>query len=99
MKVKVGQYQLTPTPQLYRHLQKFSDDSSIVVCITDVKEDEYRDLSGTLWDGVIGTTSSSRETKEQVVDLRHRKRHPTPVFIYRDGVEMVDIYSSVGAPK
>ena len=36
--------------------------------------------------------SNIEEPKELVVDLRCRKRHPTPVFMYKEGVEMVNTY-------
>ena len=40
-------------------LQIFSDDSSIVDSIIDDKEDENKELSRTLWDGVTETPCSS----------------------------------------
>ena len=79
-------------------LQKFSDDSSIVGCITDGKEDKYRDLFRNFvgWCDRNYLQLNIGKTKELVVDFRHRKRHPTPVFINREGLEMRDAYKFLG---
>ena len=64
------------------HLQKFSDDSSIVSCIKDDNEAEYRALveSFVRWCDTNHLQLNIEKTKELVVDYRRskKKRPPTP---------------------
>ena len=82
------------------HLQKFSDNSSIAGCITDAasQEDEHRALIRNFvrWCDRNHWQLSIRKTKQLVMDLRSRMRHPTPVLINGDGVELEDTYNSLG---
>ena len=73
-------------------MQEFSDDSSIVGCITDKKEEEYRELIENFvwWCGRKHFQLNIGKSMEQVVDFWHRKRPPTPVFINREEVEMME---------
>ena len=61
---------------------KFSDDSSIVSCITDDNEAEYRALVESFvgWCDTNHLQLNIRKTKELVVDYRRsKKRPPTPM--------------------
>ncbi|XP_053508024.1 uncharacterized protein LOC128624412 [Ictalurus furcatus] len=80
------------------HLQKFSDDSSIIGCIADDREEEYRDLIESFigWCDIHHLQLSTGKTKELVVDFRRSKRPHTPVVIRGEGVEMVDTYQFLG---
>ena len=81
------------------HLQKFSDDSSIVSCITDDNEVEYRALVESFvgWCDTNHLQLNIRKTKELVVDYRRsKKRPPTPITIRGEEVEAVDNYKFLG---
>lgn len=80
------------------HLQKFSDDSSIVGCITDDNEGEYRDLieSFIAWSNSNHLQLNISKTKELVVDYRRNRRSPAPVSIQGEEVERVDSYKYLG---
>ena len=81
------------------HLQKFSDDSSIVSCITDDNEVEYRALVESFvgWCDTNHLQLNIRKTKELVVDYRRsKKRAPTPITIRGEEVEAVDNYKFLG---
>ena len=80
------------------HLQKFSDDSSIVGCITDNREEEYRELVENFvgWCDGNHLQLNTGKTKELVVDFRRRKSTPIPVSINGEEVEMVDTYKFLG---
>ena len=80
------------------HLQNFSDDSSIVGCITDNKEEEYRELIKNFagWCDGNHLQLNTGKTKELVVDFRRSKSPPLPVYINGEEVEMVDTYKFLG---
>ena len=64
------------------HVRKFSDDSSIISCIIDDNEAEYRSLveSFVWWCDTNHLQLNIRKTKELVVDYRRsKKRPPTPI--------------------
>ena len=64
------------------HLLKFSYDMSVVSCITDYKENKYRDLIRNFvrwWDRKHLQLNSDK-TKELILDLRRRKRHQPTVL-------------------
>jgi len=81
------------------HLQKFSDDSSIVSCITDDNEEEYRALV----ENFVGWCDNNHlqlnisKTKELVVDFRQSRKRPlTPITIRGEDVEVVNSYKFLG---
>ena len=80
------------------HLQKFSDDSSIVGCITDDDEGEYRGLieSFVTWCDNNSLKLNISKTKEVVVDYRRSRRSPAPIIIQGEEVERVDSYRYLG---
>lgn len=81
------------------HLQKFSDDSSIVGCITDDNEEEYRTLVENFvrWCDTNHLQLNIGKTKELVVDFRRRRKSsPTPITIRGEEVEVVDNYKFLG---
>ena len=80
------------------HLQKFSDDSSIVGYISDDGEEEYKALvenfvSKCDTNHLLLNTS---KTKEMVVHFGRSRRTPTPITIRGEEVEMVDSYKYLG---
>ena len=58
-----------------QHRHKFSDDSSIVGCITDNREEEYRELVENFMGWCDGNHLQIKtgKTMELVVDFRRRK--------------------------
>ncbi|XP_063755242.1 uncharacterized protein LOC134874905 [Eleginops maclovinus] len=77
------------------HLQTFSDDSSIVSCITDDNEEEYRAHV----ENFVGWCDNNHlqlnisKTEELVVDFRRgTKRSLTPITIRGEEVEVVNTY-------
>ncbi|KAK5866698.1 hypothetical protein PBY51_020867 [Eleginops maclovinus] len=81
------------------HLQKFSDDSSIVSCITDDNEEEYRALveNSVGWCDNNHLKLNISKTKELVLDFRRSmKRSLTPITIRGEEVEVVNSYKFLG---
>ena len=78
------------------HLQKFSDDSSIVGCISE--DIEYRGVV----DGFIRWSKENHlqlnigKTKVLVVDFRRSRKPPTPISIQGVKLEIVDAYKFLG---
>ena len=71
----------------HAEVQKFSDNSSIVGCITDNKEEEYRELVENFvgWCDRNHLQLNTGKTKEQVVDFRCRNSPPNTSFHKRGG--------------
>ncbi|KAI4888527.1 hypothetical protein NFI96_008530 [Prochilodus magdalenae] len=65
------------------HLQKFSDDSAVVGCISRGDEDEYRATVNDFvaWCELNHLQLNVTKTKELVVDLRRDKAQVTPISI------------------
>ncbi len=80
------------------HLQKFSDDSSIVGCINSDNEEEYRGLieSFVTWCNKNHLKLNISKTKELVVDYQRKRSPPVPVTIQGEEVERVDSYKYLG---
>ena len=75
------------------HLQKFSDDSSIVGCITEDRDEEYRAVVENFirWADQNHLLLNIKKTKELVIDARRSKRRdPVPITIQGEEVEIVD---------
>ncbi|KAI3362414.1 hypothetical protein L3Q82_012711 [Scortum barcoo] len=82
------------------HLQKFSDDSAVVVgLITDGDDREYRGLIQDFADWCLRNNLqiNAGKTKELVVDFR-RRRHspPAPVSIQGTDIDTVKSYKYLG---
>ena len=80
------------------HLQKFSDDSAIVGCVSEGNELEYRSV---IMDFVDWCESNhlclnTSKTKEMVIDLRRRAPPHTPVTIQGADIELVDSFKYLG---
>lgn len=80
------------------HLQKFSDDSAIVGCITDHDESEYRELLKSFvdWCEKNGLRLNASKTKEVVVDFSSFPQQVVPVKIRESEVEIVKTYKYLG---
>ena len=81
------------------HLQKFSDDSSIVGCITDDNDEEYRGVVENFisWAGENHLLLNIKKTKELVIDPRRSTRTTTvPITIQGEDIELVDSYKFLG---
>lgn len=80
------------------HMQKFSDDTSIVGCIRDGQEFEYRNLVNDFvqWCRLNHLQLNATKTKELVVDFRRSKPHMQPVSIEGVNVEVVSTYKYLG---
>ena len=81
------------------HLQKFSDDSSIVGCITEDRDEEYRAVVENFirWADQNHLLLNIKKTKELVIDARRSKRRdPVPITIQGEEVEIVDSYKFLG---
>ena len=80
------------------HLQKFSDDSSIVGYIRGDNDKEYRALV----ENFVADCDSNHlllntsKTKEMVVHFGRKRKTPTPITIRGEEVEIVDRYKYLG---
>ncbi|KAK0142278.1 RNA-directed DNA polymerase from mobile element jockey [Merluccius polli] len=81
------------------HLQKFSDDSAVVGCISKGEEAEYRAVVDNFvtWCEQNHLQLNTTKTNELVVDLRRSKKTPmTPVSILGHNVDFVEHYKYLG---
>ncbi|KAI4889354.1 hypothetical protein NFI96_010285 [Prochilodus magdalenae] len=80
------------------HLQKFSDDSAVVGCISRGDEDEYRATVNDFvaWCELNHLQLNVTKTKELVVDLRRDKAQVTHISIKGVGVDTVEDYKYLG---
>ena len=80
------------------HLQKFSDDSSIVGCISKGDDTEYRSVIANFvdWSERNHLRLNISKTKELVIDFRKNKEPLTPVTIHGKEVEIVQSYKYLG---
>ena len=80
------------------HLQKFSDDSAVVGCISKGDEEEYRAVVGDFvtWCEQNHLQLNVTKTKELVVDLRRAKAPVAPVSIHGVQVDIVEEYKYLG---
>ncbi|KAI3368530.1 hypothetical protein L3Q82_025533, partial [Scortum barcoo] len=95
---------LTGRPQLlcYNselcHIQKYADDTAIVGCIRDDREEEYRRLVGDFaaWCHTNHLQLNTSKTKELVIDFGRSRPRPRPVLLEGAEVEAVDSYRYLG---
>ena len=81
------------------HLQKFSDDSAVVGCISEGQEEEYRALVDNFveWTGQNHLQLNISKTREMVMDFRKkRKTAAQPLRILGKDVEAVEDYKYLG---
>lgn len=82
----------------YCHLQKFSDDTAIIGCVSDGNDQEYRgvirDFVG--WCEINALQINASKTKEMVIDFRRKSPPVTPVRIQGKEIETVDSYKYLG---
>ena len=80
------------------HLQKFSDDSLVVGCISKGEEAEYRAVVDNFvtWCELNHLQLNTTKTKELVVDLRRTTIPVTPVSILGHKVDFVEHYKYLG---
>lgn len=81
------------------HLQKFSDDTAIVGCVSEGDDREYRTVITDFvdWCELNHLQLNASKTKEMVIDFRRRKTPQTaPVNIQGLDIEMVETYRYLG---
>lgn len=81
-----------------RHLQKFSDDSAIVGCVSGGEELEYRTVIKDFvrWCELNNLQLNVTKTRELVVDLKRTKSPVSPVSIQGACVDTVEEYKYLG---
>ncbi|KAI3351749.1 hypothetical protein L3Q82_020589, partial [Scortum barcoo] len=74
--------------------QKYADDTAIVGCIRDDREEEYRRLVGDFaaWCHTNHLQLNTSKTKELVIDFGRSRPRPRPVLLEGAEVEAVDSY-------
>ena len=80
------------------HLQKFSDDTAIVGCVSEGDEQEYRGAITDFvdWCEVNHLHYNASKTKEMVVDFRRKAPRTARVNIQGLGIEIVGEYKYLG---
>ncbi|KAI3365314.1 hypothetical protein L3Q82_010404, partial [Scortum barcoo] len=80
------------------HIQKYADDTAIVGCIRDDREEEYRRLVGDFaaWCHTNHLQLNTSKTKELVIDFGRSRPRPRPVLLEGAEVEAVDSYRYLG---
>ncbi|KAI3374162.1 hypothetical protein L3Q82_006019 [Scortum barcoo] len=70
------------------HIQKYADDTAIVGCIRDDREEEYRRLVGDFaaWCHTNHLQLNTSKTKELVIDFGRSRPRPRPVLL--EGAEV-----------
>ncbi|KAI3351750.1 hypothetical protein L3Q82_020590, partial [Scortum barcoo] len=84
--------------ELSCHTQKYADDTAIVGCIRDDREEEYRRLVGDFaaWCHTNHLQLNTSKTKELVIDFGRSRPRPRPVLLEGAEVEAVDSYKYLG---
>ncbi|KAI3371619.1 hypothetical protein L3Q82_024188, partial [Scortum barcoo] len=74
------------------HIQKYADDTAIVGCIREDREEEYRRLVGDFaaWCHTNHLQLNTSKTKELVIDFGRSRPRPRPVLLEGAEVEAVD---------
>uniref|UniRef100_A0A665T724 Reverse transcriptase domain-containing protein n=1 Tax=Echeneis naucrates TaxID=173247 RepID=A0A665T724_ECHNA len=80
------------------HIQKFADDTVIMGCIRDDREEEYRSLVNdfVVWSQRNHLHLNTSKTKELVMDFGKSRPCPRPVLVRGDEVEVVGNYKYLG---
>ena len=77
------------------HLQKFSDDSAVVGCISDGQEEEYRALVDDFveWAERNHLMLNMTKTRDMVTDFRRTRTASQTLHIRGEDIDMVDYYT------
>ncbi|XP_078810605.1 uncharacterized protein LOC144994967 [Oryzias latipes] len=80
------------------HLQKFSDDSAIVGCVSGGDEQEYRGVITDFvsWCEVNHLLLNTSKTKELILDFKRSSPSQSPVNIQGSDIEVVDTFKYLG---
>lgn len=80
------------------HIQKYSDNTSLVACIRSGQKQEYRDFVGALrhWCSKHCLQLNTAKTKEMMVDFRGKPSPHQPVSIQGKDIEVVHTYKYLG---
>ena len=80
------------------HLQKFSDDTAIVGCVSEGNDLEYKEVIANFvdWCGQNHLRINASKTKELVIDFRRKAATHPPVNIQGLDIETVDSYRYLG---
>ena len=80
------------------HLQKFSDDSAIVGCVSEGDEMEYRSVIKDFVDWCESNflCLNTGKTREMVIDFRKKPPPHPPVNIQGSDIELVDSFKYLG---
>ena len=80
------------------HLQKFSDDTAIVGCVSEDNDLEYRSviMDFVRWCGLNFLQINATKTKEMIVDFRRKPPHTPPVNIQGLNIDIVEDYKYLG---
>ncbi|XP_073674252.1 uncharacterized protein [Garra rufa] len=80
------------------HLQKFSDDTAIVGCVSGENEQEYRGVISDFvcWCEENHLLLNTSKTKEMVLDFRRNPPSHIPVCIQGLDIEIVDTFKYLG---
>ncbi|KAM6989287.1 uncharacterized protein LKV04_008968 [Tautogolabrus adspersus] len=83
---------------LLQHLQKFSDDTAIVGCVSKGSDQEYRQVITDFvdWSELNHLQLNASKTKEMVIDFRRKSPQTAPVNIQGLDIEMVESYKYLG---
>lgn len=79
-------------------IQKFSDDTAIVGCVSEGNDLEYREVIKDFvsWCEVNHLHINASKTKEMMIDFRRNTPHSTPVNIQGLDIEVVETYKYLG---
>ncbi|KAK0154710.1 RNA-directed DNA polymerase from mobile element jockey [Merluccius polli] len=80
------------------HIQKFSDDTAIVGCVSEGNDLEYRTVIRDFvsWSELNQLQLNTSKTKEMIVNFRRKASHFTPVNIQGLDIEVVESYKFLG---
>ena len=80
------------------HLQKFSDDTAVVGCVRDGREEEYRAVVSDFveWSGRNHLLLNVAKTREMVIDFRRNRTATQPLCILGENVTVVEDYKFLG---
>lgn len=80
------------------HLQKFSDDTAIIGCVSDGNDQEYRGVISDFvgWCETNVLQINAGKTQEMIIDFRRKSPPTTPVNIQGKDIEIVDSYKYLG---
>ena len=80
------------------HIQKFSDDTAVVGCVSEGNDLEYKTVIRDFvsWCELNQLQLNTSKTKEMIVNFRRKTSHFTPVSIQGSNIEVVESYKFLG---